>query len=262
MVPRSFPGLRAVPSRQRAGRGNGRRSPGWGNRPGLGRGADLGAGIGLGGGSNPGQGEGPEEGVGSGGSAGGPDPSEAARQICLRLLTAGPRTRAQLAAALRKRRIPGEVADAVLSRFAEVGLIDDAAFAQAWVDTRHHGRGLARRALSAELRQRGVAADQVRTAVSSLGPQDEAAMARQLIARRLPATRGRPLPARVRHLVGVLARKGYPAGLAYQVVREALAEEAGPGGPALGVGTELDLDEEADAEAISAASADDEWVPR
>jgi regulatory protein len=206
------------------------------------------------------------EGTGPAGSAGpaeGADPAETARQICLRLLTAGPRTRAQLATALRKRRIPDDVADAVLSRFAEVGLIDDAAFARAWVDTRHHGRGLARRALSAELRQRGVAADEVRTAVGSLGPQDEAAMARQLIARRVVATRGRPLPARVRHLVGVLARKGYPAGLAYQVVREALEQENEPGlALALGPDTGLDLDEEADAGAIPAAAADDEWAPR
>jgi regulatory protein len=190
-----------------------------------------------------------------------PDPAEMARQVCLRLLTAGPRTRAQLATALRKRRVPDEVAETVLARFADVGLIDDAAFAQAWVETRHHGRGLARRALSAELRQRGVAADQVRVAVSSLGPQDEAAMARQLIARRVAATRGRPLPARVRHLVGVLARKGYPAGLAYQVVREALAGEAGPGGLAVGSGGELALDEEADAGTIAAAAAGDDWAP-
>jgi regulatory protein len=152
-------------------------------------------------------------------------PQEAARQICLRLLTAGPRTRAQLAAALRRRRVPDDVAEAVLGRFAEVGLIDDAAFAQAWVETRHHGRGLARRALSAELRQRGVAADEVRAAVGTLGAQDEIATARRLVAKRVAATRGRPLPARVRHLVGVLARKGYTAGLSYQVVREALEQD-------------------------------------
>ena len=163
-----------------------------------------------------------ERGDGVPGSA---DPEEAARQICLRLLAAGPRTQAQLAAALHRRRVPDEVAEAVLGRFAEVGLIDDAAFARAWVETRHHGRGLARRALSAELRQRGVAAEQVRAAVGTLGPQDEIATARRLVAKRVTATRGRPLPARVRHLVGVLARKGYPAGLAYQVVREALEQE-------------------------------------
>jgi regulatory protein len=248
-----------VPSRQRAGRGGpGRGSPGRGSSAdpgGSGVGLD-GRGVGLGDGNRP------ASGAGGDGGAGPPDPAEMARQICLRLLTAGPRTRAQLATALRKRRIPDEVAETVLGRFAEVGLIDDAAFAQAWVETRHHGRGLARRALSAELRQRGVAADQVRVAVGSLGPQDEAAMARQLIARRVAATRGRPLAARVRHLVGVLARKGYPAGLAYQVVREALADEAGPSGLVIGSGAELDLDEEADAGAIAAAAAQDEWAPR
>jgi len=158
-------------------------------------------------------------------AAGSADPGEAAREICLRLLATGPRTRAQLASALRRRRVPDDVAETVLGRFTEVRLIDDAAFAQAWVETRHHGRGLARRALSAELRQRGVAVDEVRAAVASLGPQEETATARRLVAKRVEATRGRPLPARVRHLVGMLARKGYPAGLAYQVVREALEQE-------------------------------------
>jgi regulatory protein len=163
---------------------------------------------------------------------GGPDPQETAREICLRLLAAAPRTRAQLASALRRRRVPDEVAEAVLGRLADVRLIDDSAFARAWVETRHHGRGLARRALSAELRQRGVAAEEVRAAVGSLRDQDELAAARRLVARRVEASRGRPLPTRVRHLVGMLARKGYPAGLAYQVVREALEQEGQPGLPA------------------------------
>jgi len=154
-----------------------------------------------------------------------PGSEEAARETCLRLLTAGPRTRAQLATALRKRRIPDEVAESVLSRFAEVGLIDDAAFARAWVESRHHGRGLARRALTAELRQRGIADGEVRSAVSLLGPEDELATARRLVAKRLSATRAKPPPVRARQLMGMLARKGYPAGLAAQVVREALEQE-------------------------------------
>jgi len=155
----------------------------------------------------------------------GPGSEEAARAICLRLLTSAPRTRAQLATALRKRMIPDTVAESVLGRFAEVGLIDDAAFARAWVESRHHGRGLARRALSAELRQRGVPDGEVRSAVSALGPQDELDAARRLVARRVAASRGKPMPARARQLMGMLARKGYPAGLAAQVVREALEED-------------------------------------
>ena len=154
-----------------------------------------------------------------------PEGEEAARVICLRLLTSGPRTRAQLATALRKRRIPDEVADAVLGRFAEVGLIDDTAFARAWVESRHHGRGLARKALAAELRQRGVSDGEVRSAVGLLGPQDELAAAQRLVAKRVAASRGKPMPVRARQLMGMLARKGYPAGLAAQVVREALEQD-------------------------------------
>ena len=191
-----------------------------GGLPGRGR-----RGRGIPGRGLPGRDEGPADDSAEGTSHGGGDPVEAARAICLRMLAAGPRTRAQLAQGLQRRRVPAGAADAVLSRFAEVGLIDDAAFARAWVESRHHGRALARRALAAELKQRGVAPEEVRAATSAVGPQDEAATARRLVARRLPATRGRPLPARVRRLVGMLARKGYPAGLAYQVVREALAQE-------------------------------------
>jgi len=153
------------------------------------------------------------------------DPQERARQVCLRMLTAAPRTSAQLADAMRRKGVPDEAAQAVLSRLAEVGLIDDAAFARAWVESRHHGRGLARRALAAELEKRGVRGEDVRTAVGALGPDEEIATARRLVARAMAGTRGRPLPARIRRLVGLLARKGYPAPLAYRVVREALEQE-------------------------------------
>ena len=148
-----------------------------------------------------------------------------ARQICLRMLTAAPRTRAQLADALRRRGIPDDVAEEMLGRFADVKLIDDAMFATAWVESRHHGRGLSGRALAAELRHRGVGSEDIRAAVDHLGPEQEVATARALVARRLAATRGQPVPARMRRLVGVLARKGYAPALAYRVVREALEQE-------------------------------------
>jgi regulatory protein len=155
------------------------------------------------------------------------DPEAVARQICLRLLTTAPRTQAQLATALRRRGVPDDAAAAVLARFAEVKLIDDAMFARAWVDSRHYGRGLASRALGAELRQRGVPRDDIQAALSELSPDVELETARELIARRLPGTAGMPVPARVRRLTGVLARKGYGSGLAYRVVRDALEAEAG-----------------------------------
>jgi regulatory protein len=157
------------------------------------------------------------------------DPEAVARQICLRLLTAAPRTQAQLASALRRRRVPEEAAQAVLARFAEVKLIDDAMFARAWVESRHLGRGLAGRALGAELRQRGVANEDIQAALGELDPDREIATARELVARRLRSTAGQPAPVRIRRLAGMLARKGYAPGLAYRVVREALEHEPGTG---------------------------------
>ncbi|WP_406160794.1 recombination regulator RecX [Streptomyces sp. NBC_00882] len=153
------------------------------------------------------------------------DPVERARAICLRLLTGTPRTRKQLADALRKREIPDDAAEEVLSRFEEVGLINDSAFADAWVESRHHGRGLARRALAQELRTKGVDSTLIDAAVSQLDSEQEEVTARELVDRKLRATRGLDRDKRLRRLAGMLARKGYSEGMALRVVRQALAEE-------------------------------------
>ena len=163
------------------------------------------------------------------------DPVDVARQICLHQLEHAPRTRAELAAVLRRKGVEDDVAEQVLSRFAEVGMIDDALFAQMWVTSRHRGRGLAGRALSQELRRKGVADETAAEAVATLDPDVELATARSLVERRLRTTAGLPTDARVRRLAGMLARKGYPAGTAFRVVREALAAE--------GEEAELDFDE-------------------
>ncbi|MFG2502048.1 recombination regulator RecX [Streptomyces sp. NPDC048441] len=153
------------------------------------------------------------------------DPGERARAICLRLLTGTPRTRKQLADALRKREIPEDVAEEVLTRFEEVGLINDGAFAGAWVESRHHGRGLARRALAQELRTKGVDAMLIEEAVGQLDSEQEEATARELVARKLRSTRGLDRDKRLRRLASMLARKGYSEGLALRIVRQALEEE-------------------------------------
>ncbi|WP_425555586.1 regulatory protein RecX [Kitasatospora kazusensis] len=153
------------------------------------------------------------------------DPAAQARDICLRLLTGTAKTRRQLADALRKREIPDEVAEEVLNRYEEVGLIDDAAFAEAWVESRHAVRGLGRRALAQELRTRGVAGELVERAVAQVDSEDEEQAARALVDRKLRATAGLERQVRTRRLVGMLARRGYSEGLAFQVVRAALDAE-------------------------------------
>jgi regulatory protein len=200
-------------------------APGRGSRGGVGPRGGRGRGRRRGFGDAPGEDEGaPSSSRAERGESSG-DPAERARAICLRLLTGTPRTRKQLADALRKREIPEDVAEEVLSRFEEVGLIDDSAFADAWVESRHHGRGLARRALAQELRTKGVDSALIDEAVAQLDSEQEETTARDLVARKLRATRGLDRDKRIRRLAGMLARKGYPEGMALRVVRQALEEE-------------------------------------
>jgi regulatory protein len=154
-----------------------------------------------------------------------PDPESIARAIALRKLSAAPQTRAQLDDAMRRRGVPDVVRDRVLDRFGDVGLIDDAMFAQAWVESRHSGRGLARRALAFELRRRGVEPSIVDHALATLPADQEERTARALVAAKLASTRALEPATRTRRLAGMLARKGYPPGLAFRVVRDALASE-------------------------------------
>lgn len=153
------------------------------------------------------------------------DPAARARALCLRLLTGAAKTRKQLGDAMRKREFSEEVIEEVLSRYQEVGLIDDAAFAEAWVESRHRGRGLARRALAMELRSKGVDNALVAEAVERLDPEQEADTARQLVERKLRSTRGLDRQVRIRRLAGMLARRGYSEGMALRVVRAVLDAE-------------------------------------
>ena len=149
-----------------------------------------------------------------------------AREICLRLLTERARTRQELAQALRKRGVPDDAASTVLERFDEVGLIDDAAFAGQWVRSRHTRRGLARRAIAVELRRKGVADEVAQEALAEVDTAAEEQRARELVDRKLrtiPADTPERRITAGRKLVGMLARRGYPGGIAYRVVREALA---------------------------------------
>jgi regulatory protein len=180
------------------------------------------------------------------GGASGPDPSAdpvaLAREICLRLLAERARTRHELADALRRKAVPDDAAEAVLERFSEVGLIDDAAFAEQWVRSRHLGRALGRRALVAELRRKGVADELAGAALDGIDPEAEQQRARQLVDRKLrtialDSPEQRTVAAR--RLAGMLGRKGYGAGVAYRVVREAIADHGAEDDE---LGGDVDLD--------------------
>jgi regulatory protein len=153
-----------------------------------------------------------------------PDPHDVARQIVLRQLALAPRSRKQLRDKLRQRNCPDDVAEAVLDRMTEVGLVDDEAYAGLLVRSQQAGRGLAKRALARELRTKGVDDEIAKATLDAIDPDEEVVQAERLVAKRLPSLHGLDATVQVRRLAGMLARKGYPAELSMRVIRQALAQ--------------------------------------
>ncbi|WP_343966297.1 regulatory protein RecX, partial [Oryzihumus leptocrescens] len=152
------------------------------------------------------------------------DPYDVARQIVLRQLAMAPRSRQQLADKLRQRNCPDDVAAAVLDRMTEVGLVDDAAYAQMLVRSKQAERGLARRALARELRTKGIDAELAAETLDDIDEDAERARARQLVDKKLRTMHGLGVEVQTRRLAGMLARKGYSSGMSYGVIRDAIAD--------------------------------------
>jgi regulatory protein len=157
-----------------------------------------------------------------------PSREEQARALCLRLLTARARTRAELAGQLAKRGYPDDVSTRVLDRLADVGLVDDVDFAEQWVHSRRVNAGKGKRALAAELHTKGVDNDVITSVLSDINPDAERDRAEELVRKKLRRENlsDQAADARVtRRLVGMLARRGFSQGMAYDVVSVELAGE-------------------------------------
>jgi len=155
-----------------------------------------------------------------------PSREEQARALCLRLLTARARTRAELAGQLAKRGYPDHVSTRVLDRLSDVGLVDDAGFAEQWVHSRRANAGKGKRALAAELHTKGVDSDVITSVLGGINPAAERGRAEQLVRTRLRREKLSDDDARVsRRLVAMLARRGFDQTMAYDVVSAELAGE-------------------------------------
>ena len=139
-----------------------------------------------------------------------------------------PRSRLQLARKLAERKVPEHVAEAVLDRFEEVQLIDDAEFARVWVRSRSQNKKLAKGALRRELADKGIELEDAEEALAQVSDKDEELAARELVQRKLRP--GMDLTDRAerdkytRRLASMLARNGYSPSLAFRIVGEVLAE--------------------------------------
>lgn len=143
---------------------------------------------------------------------------ERARAYLLKLLKHRPRSRHEAFVRLHHKGFSGETIESMLEQAARAGVLDDAKFAQLWVEDRLARRPRSRRMLERELRAKGVAPEHIQRAIAR-ADLDEEFFVRQLIAERLPRLRALDEQTRVRRLVGFLRRRGFSEEIIYRVLK-------------------------------------------
>jgi regulatory protein len=168
------------------------------------------------------------------------------REAALRLLAHRARSRGELATRLRRKDFPSGLIQPVLDELESRGWLDDAEFARSWIRDRLRLRPRGRRALLAELRNKGVAGDVAEAALDEAFDEPEVSereialsLATGWLRRQPPTlahallTGGRdPVAEKARRrFQGHLARRGIPGGLIRQVLDRLREEGAGDDAP-------------------------------
>jgi len=157
------------------------------------------------------------------------DPAERARAIALAILNRMPRSSADLRQRLLAKEVEPQVADALIERYKEVGLLDDPGLARTIAMTRHSERGLAPSAITRELQRKGFSPEDITYALEPLEQDTVLVTARAVATARWARTAGVDSQARVRRVVGHLGRKGYSPGLAYALVQDLMRADTEAG---------------------------------
>lgn len=154
------------------------------------------------------------------------DARERAFQQAMLFLSYRVRSEKEIRQNLLKHEFPEEVIGQTLERLRESGLVNDNQFARAWVENRNTFRPRSRRALTMELRQKGLDDETVQAAVSNV---DENALAYESANKRTGRLKGLEWNEFRRKLSEYLARRGFPysviAPVVTQIWNEAHAEE-------------------------------------
>ncbi len=154
------------------------------------------------------------------------DPLSFARNIALQQLNYAPRSRKELLDKMTSKAVPPDIAEQVLDRLTEVGLIDDRAYAQMLVRSKQNSRKLAKRALSVELSKKGITGEVAQEVLGEISDDDERELARAAVDKKLRSMSALDIDTVKRRLSGLLARKGFSSAVSMAVIREALAQRA------------------------------------
>ena len=143
-----------------------------------------------------------------------------AQTIALNALAVRAKSRGELAAQLKRRGIPLDVANEVLDRLERSKLINDLDFARAWSRSRLSSKKISKRVLAQELRKKEVAEDLIAIALDEISTDDEYEAALQLGERKARSLANYAEEIRERRITSALARKGYNYSIISRVLKE------------------------------------------
>lgn len=146
---------------------------------------------------------------------------EKAYQRALNFLSYRVRTEAEIRRNLKKHDTPDEIIENVLERLRRNHLVNDHIFAQTWVENRSEFRPRGRRALTSELRQKGVGQEIIDEVLQNI---DEEHLAYQAALKNARKYRQHDWPDFRKKLLGFLARRGFNYAVAAPVVERVWAE--------------------------------------
>ena len=135
---------------------------------------------------------------------------------------------------MAKKAVPEAIIEAVLDRFEEAGLVDDAQFAGLWVEGQQR-RMKSTRALRQELRLKGVDSEVIDEALAETADDADYQAALALAQKKMRSMGGLEPHVRYRRLAGALARRGFAPGLCHRVLSEVAVvadDDADPDRPA------------------------------
>ena len=147
--------------------------------------------------------------------------AQSARAIAEAFIAHTPRTAAEVLRRLRQAGYDEDIVARTLADLERAGLVDDRAFAMAWVESRSRSKGYGRVRLETELRRKGVDSEVIGEALKQIEPEREHSLARSVALHLLGSADIADYAVR-RRLAGYLQRRGY----SWETIEQVIADIA------------------------------------
>jgi regulatory protein len=121
---------------------------------------------------------------------------------------------------VKKQKWPQETINYVIKKCLEHRWLDDEKYVENFIRSEQKWNKLGKYAIKMKLIKKGVSTDIIETFLQAINNDDETLAAKELLIKQVDKISHLPDDKKTQRLLGLLARKGYPASVAYPLVKE------------------------------------------